>query len=148
MLARPRHGGLDRLVGVSARSVRGRVIVVDRSGRVVADSAGPGEVGASYADRPEISAALGGRAAQLTRHSRTLGQDLLAELMRSPGRVVKREDLMARVWDRNWFGSTKTLDVHIGWLRRKLGDDPSGPRFIETVRGIGFRLLTPEESQP
>ncbi|HET9041238.1 MAG TPA: hypothetical protein VFN40_13755, partial [Gemmatimonadales bacterium] len=54
------------------------MIVVDRSGRVVADSAGAGEVGATYADRPEISAALGGRSAQLTRHSQTLGQDLLA----------------------------------------------------------------------
>ena len=37
---------------------------------------------------------------------------------------------MARVWDENWFGSTKTLDVHVGWLRRKLGDDPAAPRFI------------------
>ena len=44
---------------------------------------------------------------------------------RHAGRVVTREDLMARVWDENWFGSTKTLDVHIGWLRRKLGDDPA-----------------------
>ena len=45
--------------------------------------------------------------------------------MRHAGRVVKREDLMAKVWDVNWFGSTKTLDVHVGWLRRKLGDDPT-----------------------
>ena len=47
--------------------------------------------------------------------------------MRNAGRVVKREDLMSEVWDVNWFGSTKTLDVHIGWLRRKLGDDPDRP---------------------
>jgi two-component system, OmpR family, response regulator RegX3 len=69
--------------------------------------------------------------------------DLLAELMRHPGQVVSREDLMARVWDVNWFGSTKTLDVHIGWLRRKLGDDPGDPAFIETVRGVGFRFAAP-----
>ena len=55
--------------------------------------------------------------------------DLLAELARNAGRVVTREDLMSRVWDVNWFGSTKTLDVHIGALRRKLGDDPADPRL-------------------
>jgi DNA-binding response OmpR family regulator len=70
--------------------------------------------------------------------------DLLSRLMRDPGRVVTREDLMAEVWDPNWFGSTKTLDVHIGWLRRKLGDDPVAPRFIHTVRGVGFRFAAEE----
>jgi two-component system response regulator RegX3 len=62
--------------------------------------------------------------------------DLLAVLVREAGRVVRREDLMAEVWDENWFGSTKTLDVHVGWLRRKLGE----PTYIETVRGVGFRF--------
>ena len=71
--------------------------------------------------------------------------DLLAELAANAGRVVTREDLMARVWDENWFGSTKTLDVHIGWLRRKLGDDAADPRYIETVRGVGFRFAAPDE---
>jgi DNA-binding response OmpR family regulator len=71
--------------------------------------------------------------------------DLLAELVRHAGRVVTREDLMARVWDENWFGSTKTLDVHIRWLRQKLGDDPSTPRYLHTVRGVGFRFTAPEE---
>ena len=65
--------------------------------------------------------------------------------MRHAGQVVKREDLMAKVWDTNWFGSTKTLDVHIGWLRRKLGDDPADPRYIETVRGVGFRFAARTE---
>ncbi len=62
--------------------------------------------------------------------------DLLAELVRHAGEVVTREQLMSRVWDENWFGSTKTLDVHIGWVRRKLGD----PTYIDTVRGVGFRF--------
>ncbi len=74
--------------------------------------------------------------------------DLLARLAREPGRVVSRETLMAEVWDENWFGSTKTLDVHIAGLRRKLGD----PRYIETVRGVGFRCAADrqpaEESAP
>jgi len=74
--------------------------------------------------------------------------DLLIRLMRDAGRVVTREDLMAEVWDENWFGSTKTLDVHVGWLRRKLGDDPAEPRFIHTVRGVGFRFAADEELAP
>ncbi len=74
--------------------------------------------------------------------------DLLAALMGSAGRVVKREELMSEVWDTNWFGSTKTLDVHIGWLRRKLGDDPAHPTYIETVRGVGFRFAAPGDEGP
>jgi DNA-binding response OmpR family regulator len=68
--------------------------------------------------------------------------DLLARLARDAGRVVTRESLMSDVWDMNWFGSTKTLNVHIGWLRRKLGDDPDDPVYIRTVRGVGFCLAT------
>ena len=74
--------------------------------------------------------------------------DLLVRLAHDAGRVVMREALMSDVWDMNWFGSTKTLDVHIGWLRRKLGDDPAAPRYIQTVRGVGFRLETGKEGAP
>jgi DNA-binding response OmpR family regulator len=62
--------------------------------------------------------------------------DLLALLMREAGAVVTRERIMDEVWDVNWFGSTKTLDMHISWLRRKLGDPP----LIVTVRRVGFRF--------
>src|SRR3954454_18486768 len=71
--------------------------------------------------------------------------DLLAVLAEAAGRVLTRDFLMERVWDENWFGPTKTLDVHVGTLRRKLGDDPAEPRFIHTVRGVGFRFSTDEE---
>jgi DNA-binding response OmpR family regulator len=71
--------------------------------------------------------------------------DLLARLAHDAGCVVTREELMADVWDMNWFGSTKTLDVHIAWLRRKLGDDPAAPAYIQTVRGVGFRFAAPGE---
>jgi DNA-binding response OmpR family regulator len=74
--------------------------------------------------------------------------DLLARLAADAGRVVTRETLMSDVWDMNWFGSTKTLDVHIAWLRRKLGDDPAAPRYVHTVRGVGFRLAAAEEPTP
>jgi DNA-binding response OmpR family regulator len=66
--------------------------------------------------------------------------DLLVRLAQDAGQVVTREALMSDVWDMNWFGSTKTLDVHVAWLRRKLGDDPAAPAYIHTVRGVGFRL--------
>ena len=67
--------------------------------------------------------------------------DLLAELVRHAGEVVGREDLMARVWDVNWFGSTKTLDVHIRSLRKKLGDDPADPTLHRdgARRGLPLR---------
>jgi DNA-binding response OmpR family regulator len=66
--------------------------------------------------------------------------DLLRALVASAGKVVTREQLMREVWDANWWGSTKTLDMHVSWLRRKLGDDAGSPRFITTVRGVGFRF--------
>jgi two-component system, OmpR family, response regulator RegX3 len=71
--------------------------------------------------------------------------ELLRMLMEEAGRVVKRMDLMDEVWDPNWFGSTKTLDVHVSSLRKKLADDPDEPRYIKTVRGVGFRFASPEE---
>jgi two-component system, OmpR family, response regulator RegX3 len=65
--------------------------------------------------------------------------DLLAFLAEAPGAAFTREQIMEAVWDENWFGPTRTLDVHIGALRRKLGDAAT----IETVRGVGFRLVLP-----
>ena len=67
--------------------------------------------------------------------------DLLALLVRNAGRVVTREQIMAEVWDENWFGSTKTLDVHVSSLRRKLGDDANDPRYLMTMRGVGLRFV-------
>jgi DNA-binding response OmpR family regulator len=65
--------------------------------------------------------------------------DLLDFLARDPGRARSRHEILEEVWDPNWYGPTKTLDVHVASLRRKLGD----PAMIETVRGVGFRLRTP-----
>ena len=62
--------------------------------------------------------------------------DLLRLLVREAGKAVTRERIMDEVWDVNWFGSTKTLDMHMTWLRRKLGDPP----LIATVRRVGFRF--------
>jgi len=69
--------------------------------------------------------------------------DLLHLLMSRPGEVVGREEIMDEVWDPHWFGPTKTLDVHISWLRKKLEDDATEGRYITTVRGVGFRFAAP-----
>src|SRR5437764_4326661 len=66
--------------------------------------------------------------------------DLLCVLVNDAGKVVTREQIMREVWDSKWWGSTKTLDMHISWLRRKLGDDAHSPRYITTVRGVGVRF--------
>ncbi|HZA19772.1 MAG TPA: response regulator transcription factor [Actinomycetota bacterium] len=71
--------------------------------------------------------------------------ELLRLLMENAGTVISREELMEEVWDPNWFGPTKTLDVHVSSLRKKLGDDPNDPRYIHTVRGVGFRFAGPQE---
>lgn len=66
--------------------------------------------------------------------------ELLRVLVREQGKVVSREQLMHEIWETAWLGSTKTLDMHVSVLRRKLGDDATRPRFITTVRGVGFRF--------
>ncbi|MGH3384308.1 MAG: winged helix-turn-helix domain-containing protein [Nocardioidaceae bacterium] len=66
--------------------------------------------------------------------------DLLHMLVRNAGRVVSRDELMHEVWDTTFWTSTKTIDVHVGWLRRKLGDRAEAPRYITTVRGQGLRF--------
>jgi DNA-binding response OmpR family regulator len=145
---------MDKIVGLelgaddyvvkpfSAAEVISRIrAVLRRSTRSDGAPAGPVRVGEVEVDPAARIARLGGDELNLSRKE----FDLLAELMRHAGHVVTREDLMARVWDVNWFGSTKTLDVHVGWLRRKLGDDHNDPTYIETVRGVGFRFSAPED---
>ena len=73
--------------------------------------------------------------------------ELLRVLLENAGKLVKRDDLVSEVWDPNWFGSTKTLDVHVSALRKKLRDDPASPRYIHTVRGVGFRFSAADEQQ-
>ena len=105
---------------------------------------GPSRVGELEVDPAARRVVFQGAELALTRKE----FDLLERLVRDAGRVVTREDLMSEIWDENWFGSTKTLDVHIGWLRKKLDDDPANPRYIHTVRGVGFRFAPPEEVEP
>lgn len=71
--------------------------------------------------------------------------DLLLILMRQAGKVVDRETLFNEVWDTDWLGDMRTLDVHIRWLRQKVEDDASAPQYIQTVRSVGYRFATREE---
>jgi two-component system response regulator RegX3 len=95
----------------------------------------PARVGELVVDRRRRRAWLGER--ELTLAPKEF--DLLALLARQPGAVCTREEILAEVWDPHWWGPTKTLDVHVGALRRKLGDT----RWISTVRGVGYRLESP-----
>ena len=121
----------------SAREVVARVRAVLRRTHAAAAPAagdGPVEIGDVRLDAATRSVTLGGEPLDVTRKE----FDLLQLLMGSAGSVVTRERLIDEVWDVNWFGSTKTLDVHVSGLRRKLGDDSAAPRYIHTVRGVGF----------
>jgi DNA-binding response OmpR family regulator len=146
----------DRVVGLelgaddyvvkpfSAREVVARIRAVLRR----ADSApgaamsGPIEIGEVRLDPDRREVTKDGETVDLSRKE----FELLQLLMQNAGSVVKRERLIDEVWDVNWFGSTKTLDVHISGLRKKLGDDSSEPRYVHTVRGVGFRFASPEEA--
>jgi DNA-binding response OmpR family regulator len=122
----------------SAREVAARVRAVLR--RVAAPAPaeasadGPLEVADVRLDPATRSVTRAGAPVDVTRKE----FDLLRLLMGSAGSVVTRERLIDEVWDTNWFGSTKTLDVHVSGLRKKLGDDSAAPRYIHTVRGVGF----------
>ncbi len=69
--------------------------------------------------------------------------DVLRVLMREQGRVVTRDQLMREIWGTEWYNTTKTVDMHISTLRKKMDDDPTNPRYISTVRGLGFRFEPP-----
>ena len=66
--------------------------------------------------------------------------DVLEALSARPGVVLSRHQLLASVWGDPWVGNDNIVDVHVGHLRRKLGDNPSLPRYVTTVRGVGYRM--------
>ena len=144
----------DRVVGLelgaddyvvkpfSAREVVARIrAVLRRAEDVEPAPEGAVEIGDVSLDPAKREVRRAGEPVELSRKE----FDVLELLMRNAGTVVKRERLLQDVWDTTWFGSTKTLDVHISALRRKLGDDSSDPRYVRTVRGVGFRFAAPDE---
>jgi DNA-binding response OmpR family regulator len=71
---------------------------------------------------------------------------LLKTLMQNPGTVIERQNLFRQVWDTAYTGDTRTLDVHVSWLRQLLEDDPRHPQYIKTIRGVGYRLDVEEDN--
>jgi DNA-binding response OmpR family regulator len=71
--------------------------------------------------------------------------ELVSLLMSQAGRAVSRDELISKIWGSEWAGDPRTLEVHIRWLRLKIEDDPTTPRFVQTVRGYGYRFIGPEE---
>src|SRR6187551_2563387 len=104
--------------------------------RTGADAQGDVEVGSVRVDVAGHRAFVDGKELQLSGKE----FDLLHVLVGSAGSVVSREQLMHEVWSAEAGAPSKTLDMHVSWLRRKLGDDAAQPRFITTVRGMGFRF--------
>jgi two-component system, OmpR family, response regulator RegX3 len=115
--------------------------VLRRTGERPARSNGVIAIGALRIDRDRHEVRLVGLPLELPPRE----YDLLVALASHAGRVVRRETLMDEVWGADWFGTTKTLDVHVATLRGRLGEDASNPRYIHTVRGVGLRFATAEE---
>ena len=137
---------IDRVVGLtvgaddylvkpfSPRELVARVKALLRRPRTAADEART-PAGLEL-DEGRRTGAIDGRPVELT----ALEFDLLATLARDPGVVVRRQALLDRVWGPEFVADDHLVDVHVANLRRKLGDDPAHPRFVETVRGVGYRL--------
>jgi two-component system, OmpR family, response regulator RegX3 len=126
----------------SAREVVARIrAVLRRTETPTQPDEKPIEIGEVRLDPAKREVTKDGEALELSRKE----FELLRLLIQNAGSVVTRERAFEEVWETTWFGSTKTLDVHVSGLRRKLGDDSSEPRFLHTVRGVGFRFSSPED---
>ncbi len=142
---------VDRVVGLELgaddyivkpfgfRELIARIRAVTRRAQPRTDDLAPGTVGALTIDRRTHQVTMDDRALALTPKE----FDLLALLAEQPGTVFPRAQILEEVWDAHWYGPTKTLDVHVAALRKKLGD----PAWIETVRGVGFRLVEPPSEE-
>lgn len=148
---------VDKLIGLSVgaddyltkpfspRELIARVRAVMRRPRTPGHEAEPhrrfGDLAIDTAAR-EVH--LADRSIELTR----LEFELLDALSESPNVAFSRAELIDRVWGSDWFGDDHVVDVHIANLRRKLGDDPRAPRYVRTVRGVGYRMGTGEGPPP
>ena len=128
----------------SPRELVARIQAMLRRPRRVPQHAGePGEAGADPRRIGELSIDVDGREVRLGDAEIMLTRtefDLLDALSARPGKVLGRRQLIDIVWGENWVGNDNIVDVHVGHLRRKLGDDLTQPRYVTTVRGVGYAL--------
>lgn len=121
----------------SAENLEARVRAVLRRGP--GDGPAVLSVGELTIDRAGREASLGGRALDLSPKE----FDLLLLLVECSGSVVTKREMLAEVWREPYGGSERTVDVHLSWLRKKLGESASEPRYLQTVHGVGIKLTAP-----
>ncbi|MDR7522539.1 MAG: response regulator transcription factor [Armatimonadota bacterium] len=150
-------GELERVVGLEVGAddyvtkpfsprelvARVRAVLRRRVREVAPPSTEPIRIGALSIDPTTREVRLGGRAVDLTARE----FDLLWLLMRHPNRVFTRDFLLEHLWGYDFYGSTRTVDMHISRLREKIEDDPGQPTYIVTVRGVGYKLRGAEPSR-
>jgi DNA-binding response OmpR family regulator len=125
----------------SSQQLEARIRAVLRRAAGNADAElGPVSVGELTVDRRSRQVTYAGRPVELSPKE----FDLLAYLAARAGAVVSKRELLAEVWQLPYGGSDKTVDVHLSWLRRKLGETGAEPRLVQTVRGVGVRLAEPD----
>jgi DNA-binding response OmpR family regulator len=146
-----RDDEVDKLVGLSAgaddyivkpfsgRELVARVRAMLRRPRSDVPERALRRIGDLEIDTLARDVRAGGREVDLTR----IEFDLLDALSAEPRVVFTRDQLLERVWGPSWFGDDHVVDVHLSKLRQKLGDDPQSPRYIRTMRGVGYRFETP-----
>jgi DNA-binding response OmpR family regulator len=121
----------------SAENLEARIRAVLRRGP--ADPTAVITVGELIIDSAAREARLEGRVLDLAPKE----FDLLLLLAERSGRVVSKREMLAQVWREPWGGSERTVDVHLSWLRKKLGESASEPRYLQTVHGVGIKLTSP-----
>jgi len=125
--------------GAGQIDARIRAVLRRAAGGTGPGAAGPLEVGGLRLDPDAHEAILDGARLDLSRRE----FDLLHYLAQRAGQVVTRRDLLTNVWRLPYGGADKTVDVHVSWLRRKLGETAQQPRYLHTVRGVGIKLSPP-----
>jgi two-component system, OmpR family, KDP operon response regulator KdpE len=142
-IVRALHGGADDYLvkPFSAAQLDARVRAVLRRTRAGVSAAGPTElvIGELRLDPAARVASLAGVPLELSARE----FDLLSFLAARAGTVVSKRDLLTHVWRQPWGGADKTVDVHLSWIRRKLGETAQQPRYLHTVRGVGVKLTAP-----
>lgn len=123
----------------SAEQVDARIrALLRRTGSVQADEVVVGDLVVNAAAR---TAAVAGEPLELSRKE----FDVLLYLARHCGSVVTKQELLTEIWEQPYGGVEKTVDTHLSWLRAKLGESASAPRYLHTVRGVGVKLLAPAD---